>query len=93
MNGERRGLGCCSARPRAEHRHERTRQTTNGFACAVWPARARPIAPDPGCAVGFAEARAGALPKAIALFRLSRALMAIVHDRAIREQASKLVEA
>ena len=85
MNGDRSRLGCCSVRPRAEHRGERAHPTVNGFACFEWPARARPTAPDPGCAgrrraeaalwraakaEGFAEARAGALPNAIALFRL-----------------------
>src|SRR6059036_1461809 len=48
MNGERSRLGCCSARPRAEHRRERTHYTVNRFACAEWPARARPTAPEAG---------------------------------------------
>ena len=55
MNGE---LGCLSARPRAEHRHERDHQTTNIFACVEWPARARSTAPE-----------AGALPMTIAAIR------------------------
>src|SRR6266581_7820812 len=58
-NGERSRLGCCSVRPRAELRHERTHQIVNGVACAEWPARARPTAPE-----------AGALPDPVALFRL-----------------------
>src|SRR5438105_2436313 len=57
MNEDRSRLGCCSARPRAEHRCEGTHQTVNGFTCVEWPARARPTAP-----------AAGALPNAIALF-------------------------
>src|SRR2546428_713484 len=60
MNGDRSRLGCCSVRPRAEHRCERTRQTVNGFTCVEWPARARPTAPE-----------AGALLNPIALYRLS----------------------
>jgi hypothetical protein len=59
MNGDRSRLGCRSARPRAEHRCERTHQIVNRFTCVEWPARARPTAPE-----------AGALPSAIALFRL-----------------------
>src|SRR5439155_12456469 len=64
MNGDRSRLGCCSARPRAEHRCLRTHQTVNGFTCVEWPARARPTAPE-----------AGALPKTTALFRFRVGLL------------------
>src|SRR5580765_8001955 len=59
INGERSRLGCCSARPRAEHPRECTHQTVHGFTRTEWAARARPTAPE-----------AGALPVAIVLFRL-----------------------
>ncbi len=62
MNGERSRLGCGSARPRAEHRRQCTQPSVNRFACAEWPARARPTAPE-----------TGALPKTIALLRLNEA--------------------
>ena len=43
-------------------KHQTANIERRGGACQGQPARRRLDAPDPGCAGGFAEARAGALP-------------------------------